>query len=110
MRLHVDGLDEGHLVSRGHVVLHERARQELPRFVVAQRLVDAAADALGDAAVDLAIRISRPRRYLKCFTTFLAMRSICFGSSVTGPSTRYSSPDLRRSSIRALMPSIPPTM
>src|SRR5258707_1136863 len=55
MRLHVDGLDEGHLVGHGHVVLHQRARQELPRLVVAQRLVEAAADALGHAAVDLAV-------------------------------------------------------
>jgi hypothetical protein len=50
------------------------------------------------------------RFYEKCFTTLLAMRSICPGSSVTGPSTRYWSPAFRRSSIRVLMRSMFPIM
>src|SRR5439155_21911925 len=42
--------------------------------------------------------------------TRLASRSICLGSSVTGPSTMYFSPAPTRSWMRALMRSTDPTM
>jgi len=49
-------------------------------------------------------------RQEKLGITRLASRSICFGSSDTGPRTRYSSPAPTRSAMRALIRSMLPAM
>ena len=55
-RLQVADLDPaGHLADVGHQEVHERRVDQLPGVVVGHPLVQRAADALGDAAVDLAL-------------------------------------------------------
>ena len=64
-RLEVVGLDVRHLGRVGHEEVHERGVEQLPRLVVGHPLVERAADALGDAAVDLALddhRVDHRRR------------------------------------------------
>ena len=53
--LEVVGLDGRHLGGVGHEEVHERRVEQLPGLVVGHPLVERAADALGDAAVDLAL-------------------------------------------------------
>src|SRR5688572_27472539 len=47
--------DARHIEAGGQVIIHERAVEQLPVFVVGEPLVKRIADALRDAAVDLPI-------------------------------------------------------
>ena len=61
--VHVDDLERRHLVGARQRIVHEGAGEELARVVVDQRLAERAAEALGDAAVELALddhRVDRP--------------------------------------------------
>ena len=53
--LEVVGLDGRHLGRVGHEEVHEARVEQLARLVVGHPLVERATDALGDAAVDLAL-------------------------------------------------------
>ncbi len=57
--VHVDDLERRHLVGARQGIVHQRAGEELPRVVVDQRLAQRAAEALGDAAVELAFHDHR---------------------------------------------------
>ena len=85
----------------------KRGRQLRDEDVVEGRLEDSP-----DVEDDRLDRPASGRRHPQANAgmTCLAIRSICFGSSVTGPSTRYSSPAEARSAIRALIRSTEPTM
>src|SRR5262249_6328693 len=95
---------------REHDVIGDHHRVEAERLTAGHQGLEGLGRGGLPASGQVEAEAHGPCPHLKCGITFLAIRSIWVGSSMTGPSTRYSRPAFTRSSMRALMWSMEPTM